>query len=174
MSGTEASRPSFYNGHGFDRLSGPEVAEVRRFYEGMKTGHQNSVYQGNLFTSKIEANFPGSSCALPVNWLLMPDRKMDYVLLTTSPGEGFPVHVHGYGQELYLIIRGEGIVHLDGDEYPAGAHDVFHIPAGMPHGYRVSAEAKEPLHLFAVNVPAVDHRLRSRYWAVPPNVGEAT
>lgn len=158
----------FYRGHGFDGLTGPGAAAVAELDARIEEIRGAEPLAGNLYEPRVRADFPGNACYLPINLMLYPDRQFDYVLLRGAPGEGFPIHVHGYGDEVYLVIGGRGIVTLDGVEHEAGPGDIFHIPAGTPHGYRVPEDAEETLDLFVVNVPGVDHRLRSKYWAAEP------
>lgn len=168
MSVHGSSESEFYVGQGFDRLSGPGAGAVHDLDEQLARLRRGVPRAGNLYAAAVRADFPGNPCLLPINWLLHPERHFDYVLLRGEPGQGFPTHVHGYGEEIYLVIAGEGVVLLDGEEHTARKHDIFHIPAGVPHGYRVPETATEPFDLFVVNAPAVSHRNRSRYWAADP------
>lgn len=165
---SERNDRAFYIGHGFDRVTGVEAQEVVELEERLAAAQRATKLAGNLYEAAVRADFPGSECLLPVNLLLFPERQFDFVLLRTGPGDGFPRHVHGYGDEVYLVIRGRGIVLLGDERHEAEAHDVFYIPAGTPHGYEVPAEAGAPFELFVVNVPAVPRANRSRYWAAQP------
>jgi quercetin dioxygenase-like cupin family protein len=164
----------FFLGHGFDRISGPEAAVVGDFREELGRRRERLALTGNLYEPRVRADFPGSECLLPVNWLLMPERKFDYVLLRARPGEAFPRHRHGYGEELYVVIAGEGTVFIAEEAHPARVHDVFHIPAGVLHGYAASPETTETFDILCINAPAVDQDLRSRYWSVDVEEGEET
>jgi quercetin dioxygenase-like cupin family protein len=163
---------SFYVKHGFDGLTGPEAEATQAFHGSLSEQRARLPLVGNLYEARVHADFPGNACALPINWLMLPERKFDYVLIRTEPGESFPIHVHGYGEEIYLVIAGEGLVYLGDETHDARVHDIFHIPPGTPHGFRASSEVSTTFDVFVVNSPPVDHRLRSRYWAVPEQTGQ--
>lgn len=163
----------FYDGHGFDHLTGDGAQVAHDFDAKVAEMRAHEPLKGNLYDSRVNADFPGSPCLLPINFLLYPERGMDFVLLRGEPGSRFPEHVHGYGDEIYLIISGRGFVIIDGEEYPAEQHDIFYIPAGVPHWYRAADDSTEPFDLFAVNTPAVKADMRSTYWAGKPKVTHA-
>lgn len=161
-------RSDFFTGRGFSKLKGPESGLVRKFWEDLDERRDAEFHPaGNLNKSVITADFPGCPTELPVNWLLLPDRQMDYCLIKVSPGSGFPEHVHGYGDELYLVISGNGCVRLDGQLYEAGPMDIFHIRPGVAHELFNPGDSGATLEIFAVNTPAVHHELRSDYWGIP-------
>jgi quercetin dioxygenase-like cupin family protein len=162
-----AHTDEFYVGHGFDELTGAEADLTREFDETVHSVRERMSVAGNLYEPRLAADFPGTRCHLPINWLLMPDRKFDYVLLRASPGESFPLHVHGYGDEIYLVLAGRGTVFLEDQSHEAGPNDIFHIAPGVPHGFEAASDTDETFDIFVVNAPAVPARLRSRYWAVP-------
>ena len=163
------SRPydeSFYRGHGWDNVTGPDAERTRELTDTLEARKEWLPLVGKLGEARLVAEFPGSQCLLPINWLAIPERKFEYVLIRTEPGHSFPEHVHGYGDEIYLILGGEGTVFLDGKEYEARASDIFHIPPGTPHGYKASEASDTTFDLFVVSAPGVAAELRSRYWAV--------
>ena len=90
---------------------------------------------GNLDEERLVATFEGTRCLLPINWLAMPERKFEYVLIKTEPGHSFPEHVHGYGDEIYLILGGTGTVYLDGAGAPGRRRR--HLPHPARHAPRL-------------------------------------
>ncbi|MBM1634516.1 cupin domain-containing protein [Sulfitobacter mediterraneus] len=158
----------FYDGNGFDNLTGPGAQQAYDFWDRLEEMRKDEPLKGNLYDPRVSADFPQNPCNLPINLMLWPERMMDFVMLRGEPGGEFPPHTHGYGDEIYLIINGEGIVIIDGVEYEAKKHDIFWIPAGTPHTYRTPADKTESFDIFAVNVPGVKHTMRSTYWAGPP------
>lgn len=157
---------NFYLGKGFADLSGPQAPKVREATEALRKIRSSVSPKGNLFDPVVTAQFPGAPTGLPVNWLLFPDRGFDYCLIHLQPGANWPMHLHGYGQEVYVVIKGKGKVTLEETEYDAAEWDVFHIHAGIPHTMR-NTEADSDFCVLAINTPAVSHELRSQYWAVP-------
>jgi len=174
MPADEGRPREFFHGHGFDRITGPEAGLVADFREDLARRRAELPLTGNLYEPRVRADFPGSECLLPVNWLLLPERRFDYVLLRAQPGESFPRHRHGYGEELYVVVAGEGTVFIGDEAHPARRHDVFHIPAGILHGYAASPDTTETFDILCINAPAVDQDLRSRYWSVDVEEGEQT
>lgn len=165
MSGDDSE---FYVGQGFDRVTGADAARVVEFEAAFAGAREGTAMHGNLDAAPVRTDFPGTECHLPLNWLMLPERQFDYVVLRTPPGNGFPIHTHGYGDEIYLVLSGTGIVTLGSEQHEAGPRDIFHIAAGVPHGYSVPDDAEEELELFVVNSPAVSRTNRSRYWAAAP------
>ena len=161
-----AGRPDFYRGEGFSHLTGPDASRVHEVTASRRAVRDRTPLKGNLFSPVVTAEFPGAPAGLPVNWLLFPDRGFDYCLIRMQPGAEWPLHVHGYGEEVYVVISGAGNVTLEDTEYHAEQWDVFHIPAGTRHSMR-NSEPNSELCILAINTPPVDHELRSAYWAVP-------
>lgn len=159
----------FFIGNGFSRLTGPLADNVAKFDETLDRAREEAGFEpkGNLNKPVITAEFPGSPTDLPINFLALPNRQMDYCLIRIQPGHGFPEHVHGYGDEIYLVMSGHGKVRIDGELYDAGPMDVFHQRTGIPHEVFNPSENTEDFCVFAVNTPAVQHNLRSAYWGIP-------
>jgi mannose-6-phosphate isomerase-like protein (cupin superfamily) len=44
------------------------------------------------------------------------------------------VHVHEVAENVYYILKGAGVVELDGERHVVGPHTVIHIPPGVRHG----------------------------------------
>jgi uncharacterized cupin superfamily protein len=49
------------------------------------------------------------------------------------PGTQVPYHYHNKRESVIMIISGEGIEIMDGEEIPISAGDVFFIPVGVKH-----------------------------------------
>ncbi len=159
----------FYHGNGFSRLTGPLADAARAFDRDVANARERAGWspKGNLREAVITAEFPGCPTDLPINFLALPSRSMDYCLIRIQPGEGFPEHVHGYGEEIYVIISGSGKVRVDGVLYDAGPLDVFHHRSGIAHEVFNPASNTEVFEVLAVNVPGVHQDLRSDYWGIP-------
>ena len=164
--GQEQDR-GFYDGNGFDRITGEAAERGYALWEKLEEMRAGESKVGNLYEPVARADFPQNPCYMPINLLAWPERTMDFVMLRGEPGGAFPPHTHGYGDEIYVIIAGSGVVVIDGVEHQAKKHDVFWIPAGTPHTYRTPADAEEPFDILAVNTPGVKHTMRSTYWAGP-------
>jgi mannose-6-phosphate isomerase-like protein (cupin superfamily) len=159
----------FFTGNGFSRLTGPLADKAREFDATLEKARSDAGFspKGNLREPVITAEFPGCPTDLPINYLALPNRQMDYCLIRIKPGHGFPEHVHGYGDEIYLVISGHGKVRIDGELYDAGPLDTFHQRTGVRHEVFNPAENEEDFEIFAVNTPAVHQDLRSKFWGIP-------
>lgn len=72
------------------------------------------------------------------------------------PGGSVPPHAHE-AVETYTIIKGEGLMSVDGEEARVVAGDLVYIAGGKPHG--LSNPGGEDLHMMFVYSPgaAAEH-----------------
>lgn len=84
-----------------------------------------------------------------------PWNFVDYAVI--PPGASIGIHRHGANEELYLVLEGEGTLHLDGRSLAVHAgHVVLNRPGGE-HG--LVNTGTRPLRLFVVEVAlAAEHR----------------
>lgn len=116
-------------------------------------------FKGNLFRPAFSCNFPGYPRHHPINLAAFPQRTVDFDMHSIEPGYGFPLHLHDYADENYLVIGGNGRVVVEGEVYDASIHDVFYIPPGKWHCAFNPAENTEVFHLFIVQAPRVSDEL---------------
>jgi uncharacterized cupin superfamily protein len=77
-----------------------------------------------------------------------PWNFVDYAVL--PPGASIGRHTHGENEELYLVLEGEGRMHLDGRELHVRPGSVILNGPGGIHGLRNDGDV--PLKLFVVEV----------------------
>ena len=66
-----------------------------------------------------------------------PTAQMTLGVTEVGPGQPNPFHPHRHTQaEIYYVIAGEGIVTIDGVEYPLRAGSSVFIPGNVWHGAR--------------------------------------
>jgi mannose-6-phosphate isomerase-like protein (cupin superfamily) len=68
--------------------------------------------------------------------LVGPDTGSRYIdfRLSLYPPEGYAEgHVHQRAENIYYIIRGHGVVDLDGRRHLVGPNSVVYIPPGVQH-----------------------------------------
>jgi len=116
-------------------------------------------FKGNLFKPAFTYNFKGYPRHHPINLAAFPQRNVDYDMHSIEPGYGFPIHLHDYADENYLVIGGEGKVVIENEILDAAIHDVFYIPPGKWHCAFNPAENTQPLHLFIFQAPRVSDEL---------------
>jgi quercetin dioxygenase-like cupin family protein len=73
-----------------------------------------------------------------------------------EPGGGMPRHTNSVEHQQY-VLRGAARVGIGGEVHDIRAGMVVHIPAGVPHWYRV--EGEEPFE-FLCMVPAEEDRVQ--------------
>jgi len=73
-----------------------------------------------------------------------------FSLLEAAEPAGFgpPLHTHGDAAEAFYVLEGEYIIFISGSEYRCPAGSFIFIPAGVPHGFRVGADASRKLNLY--------------------------
>ena len=84
-------------------------------------------------------------------------------LYRLEPGKPMSMYHHEAGQEDFLILRGEAILLVEGEERPLGTWDFFHCPSRTPH--TIVAAGEEPALVLAVG--ARKERGSVRYPAEP-------
>jgi quercetin dioxygenase-like cupin family protein len=77
-----------------------------------------------------------------------PIHFVDYAVL--PPGSSIGRHTHGANEELYLVLEGSGLMHLDGRDFQVGPGTVILNRAGGTHGLRNDSGA--PVRIFVVEV----------------------
>lgn len=157
----------FYEGTGFAHLTGPEADKARDYDARIKAIREEVNLTGNLFEPVAVAEFPGCPTPIPINWLGIGDRRLEYCTVIVKPGQGFPFHKHAYADEVYLVVRGQGVVRIGERTYNAKLHDCFHMVAGVNHTLENPAESTEDFCVFIVNAPAIPLETRPTHWAIP-------
>lgn len=61
-------------------------------------------------------------------------------------GKVTPLHTHAC-DETMIVLEGELLVHLDGEEYRLGERGVLMAPRGVPHAFMVTSETSRMLVL---------------------------
>lgn len=68
-----------------------------------------------------------------------------------EPGQAHALHAHAGMDKVYLVVEGEGLFLLEGQELPMRAGDLLVAPEGVPHGVRNNGAAR--LLVMAVLAP---------------------
>ena len=53
-------------------------------------------------------------------------------------GKVTPLHLHPESDETMIVLEGEILMHLDGEEHVVGAGGVASAPRGVPHAFKVT------------------------------------
>jgi uncharacterized cupin superfamily protein len=77
-----------------------------------------------------------------------PFPELGFNVGVMPPGEGTTMYHYEDAQEGFLVVAGEGVVIVEGEERPIRAWDYFHCPAGTPHA--MVATGNEPMIVISV------------------------
>jgi len=67
---------------------------------------------------------------------------------TEPPGFGPPIHVHRDAAEVFYVLEGEYVMHLDGEEVRCPAGSFVFIPLGVKHGFKVGDVPSRKLNFY--------------------------
>lgn len=73
---------------------------------------------------------------------------VDHTIL--PPGTSIGLHKHGENEEMYIILRGQGIMTVDGEEREIGAGDMILNGPWGTHGLR--NDSQEDLEILVIEV----------------------
>ena len=59
-----------------------------------------------------------------------------------EPGQSHALHAHAGMDKVYLVVEGEGLFLLDGQQLPMRAGDQLVAPDGVPHGVENNSGAR--------------------------------
>jgi mannose-6-phosphate isomerase-like protein (cupin superfamily) len=72
-----------------------------------------------------------------------------------APGKKQPLHSHAE-QQVYVVIEGHGVVHVDEDSQSVKSGDLIYIPSNAVHGMENTGDT--PLSYISAASPAFDLR----------------
>lgn len=92
-------------------------------------GERRWFYGGGVHTWKVRAEETNGA------FMIFEDRM--------EQGKMTPLHTHPDSDETMIVLEGEVLMHMDGQEYPLTAGAVAVAPRGLPHAFMVlSPEAR--------------------------------
>jgi mannose-6-phosphate isomerase-like protein (cupin superfamily) len=78
-------------------------------------------------------------------------KALSAAFVEVDPGAASPRHWHQKTEEMYLIVSGKGIIHLNGEDLPVAAGDSISIPIGVVHA--IANPGSRPLTMWVVTSP---------------------
>ena len=69
-----------------------------------------------------------------------------------EPGQAHALHAHAGQDKVYLVIAGEGVFLLEGQQLPMRAGELLVAPEGVPHGIQNTSEDR--LIVLAILAPS--------------------
>lgn len=152
------------------QMSGPEVEKIPAIFEALAKAKEGVSLKGNLFEPVIKAHFPGYPAWVPINLLAYPERRLEMGMHLIQPGYGFPMHVHDYADECFLVVKGKGKFIIGDEEFDAGPFDTFYAPSGIWHTAYNPAENQEDYCLYIVGSPPLAFAMRAAGWELTENL----
>ena len=76
----------------------------------------------------------------------------NFARITVQPGGTNRVHVHNDIEQVYIVLRGKGIVQVGGEEAEVKAGDAIFLPAKVPHGFVNTGDKPAVLLLIGTRV----------------------
>lgn len=110
------------------------------------------ISEGNGFGIASVENFQNFAGKAFVKGIL-GTTGMEISFGTLGEGEAVPfLHKHKQNEEVYIILRGEGIFSLDGNDYPVKVGDVIRVEPEVSRGNRNTGS--EPLTYVCIQAKA--------------------
>jgi mannose-6-phosphate isomerase-like protein (cupin superfamily) len=81
-------------------------------------------------------------------------QHIDYRISMYQPMAYVEVHRHKRQEQVYHVIGGEGLMHIDGKEHVVRKHDVIFLPPGVDHA--ISNTGLADLVFLVVTSPITD------------------
>lgn len=142
------------------------------------TIHAVPASSGELFW------FKGTLVNVRLSWNAGEDR-VSVVEHFMPYGESPPLHIHRNEDEVFHILEGSMLIHIDGKESVAHAGQTVLAPKGVPHSFRVeSAEGARCLTITSggdfenmireVGEPALDAKLPPQVEPTPAMIAALT
>ena len=94
--------------------------------------HTTAVNSGELFW------FKGTLVNVRLSWNTGEDR-VSVVEHYMPYGKSPPLHIHRNEDEVFHILEGSMLIHIDGKESVAQAGETVLAPKGVPHSFRVES-----------------------------------
>jgi quercetin dioxygenase-like cupin family protein len=96
-------------------------------------GQRRWFYGGGVHTWKVTAEESNGA------FLLFEDRM--------ERGKATPLHTHPDSDETMIVLEGEIVMHMDGNDHPVGVGGVALAPRGVPHAFFVASATARVLCL---------------------------
>ena len=91
-----------------------------------------------------------------VSYLLLTEgqfgsRNMTITWVEGAPGSEQPLHEHPNNEQVYVIVRGRGLMKCGSEQQEVGAGTLVYVPPRTPHAIRNTGE--EPLVFVSATAP---------------------
>ena len=76
----------------------------------------------------------------------------NFARITIQPGGTNRIHVHNDIEQVYIVLRGKGVVHVGDEKAEVKAGDAVFLPAKIPHGFVNAGEKPAVLLLIGTRI----------------------
>lgn len=80
------------------------------------------------------------------------NRFEHFARITLNPGDTNNLHTHKDAEQVYFVMRGEGVVQVGEEREKVSAGDVVFLPANIPHGFFNTGTKQVIVYLVGVRV----------------------
>jgi mannose-6-phosphate isomerase-like protein (cupin superfamily) len=107
----------------------------------------------------------GESCLFQIFWQDTESAKLfdakkpssmkafeNFARLTLKPGDTNNMHVHKDVEQVYMVLRGGGMVQVGDERKEVNAGDVIFLPANTPHGIFNTGDKITILYLIGAKI----------------------
>lgn len=79
-------------------------------------------------------------------------QRLDLAVTRLAPGKrSCPYHYHHVGEELFVVLEGEGLCRLGGETFRIKRHDVISCPPGPEGAHQIINDTDAPLVYMAIS-----------------------
>ena len=108
------------------------------------------------------------------SWLLLTEGQFGAKNLAITWVEGAPgsmqaVHGHPDNEQIYVIVRGRGVMQVADELHEVGEGTLVYIPPGAAHAIKNTSD--EPLVFVSATSPPFDAKELNAYFAYKPSSG---
>src|SRR6266550_7388420 len=108
------------------------------------------------------------------SWLLLTGgqfgaKNLAITLVQGAPGSMQAVHGHPDNEQIYVIVRGRGVMQVADEMREVGEGTLVYIPPGAAHAIKNTSD--EPLVFVSATSPPFDSKELNAYFAYKPSSG---
>ena len=109
------------------------------------------------------------------SWLLLTEgqfgsQNLAITLVEGAPGSMQAMHGHPDNEQVYVIVRGRGVMQVADEMQEVGEGTLVYIPPGAAHAIKNTSD--EPLVFVSATSPPFDPKELSHYFAYKPGEAE--
>jgi len=158
---------------GWRAITGPAAASIQAEVDRLEDPDRQTVFIGNLLRDRaFSVHWAGVEGHSPINFVAIPDRHLEYMLMVVHPGGEFAEHAGNMSDEVCTVISGRGQIKLEDKWHDVGPWDTFHVRCGTWHALRNESSSTEDFVVWIVTAPPVNIRFRVGGWTVTKKIWE--